>query len=94
MKNAVNKSNYIFMYMLETDNQEMMEYAYKLSQIKQCQIIYIHKNNILPFENAENVYGISPNEFLEYMNSGKTVKESENLKSSEAALVSENKSGR
>lgn len=34
------------------------------------------------------------NEFLEYMNSGKTVKESENLKSSEAALVSENKSGR
>ena len=67
MKNAVNKSNYIFMYMLETDNQEMMEYAYKLSQIKQCQIIYIHKNNILPFENAENVYGISPNEFLEYI---------------------------
>ena len=34
------------------------------------------------------------NEFLEYMNSGKTVKESENLKCSEAALVSENKSGR
>ena len=34
------------------------------------------------------------NEFLEYMNSGKTVKKSENLKSSEAALVSENKSGR
>lgn len=48
------------------------------------------------FSNTKKVinYIMRVNEFLEYMNSGKTVKESENLKSSEAALVSENKSGR
>lgn len=67
MKNNIKDKNYIFMYMLETDNQEMIEYVYELSRLKQCQIVYIHKNNILNFNNAKNVYGISPNEFLEYI---------------------------
>lgn len=55
---------YIFMYMLEAYNQELVSYVAELSKEKKIPIVYISKDDISEIENGRNMYGISPNEFL------------------------------
>ncbi|MDD6082296.1 MAG: polysaccharide pyruvyl transferase family protein [Oscillospiraceae bacterium] len=57
---------YIFYYTLQK-NVEMEDYCYRLSEEKKLKILYISKVDIKRFKNSENIYGISPNDFIGYI---------------------------
>lgn len=58
------EKKYIFVYMLENDNESLIYYAKQLSKKNRIPIYYIHKNTIFPTEFAINYYGCSPYDFL------------------------------
>ena len=60
-------SGYIFVYMLE-DSLELIEYAQKQSLKMGKKIVYISKKKRKQYRNAVNIYGISPEGFLSYLN--------------------------
>lgn len=59
--------SYIFVYMLEKDDQSLIEYVYKISREKNLDIVYIHLNNIFSGKYTHNVYGCKVGEFLWYI---------------------------
>lgn len=63
--NSKNKK-YIFYYTLQK-NVEMEDYCSRLSEKKGLKILYISKADIRKFKNSENIYGISPNDFIYYI---------------------------
>lgn len=65
-ENFDTKFQYIFFYTLQKNN-EMIDYCQKLSEKKNLKVLYISKNNIGKFHSAKNIYGCSPQAFLNYI---------------------------
>lgn len=61
------EKKYIFVYMLEDIDLQLINYVKKISENTGLKVIYLLRDDIKEFKNSKNVYGISPNEFLGYI---------------------------
>ncbi|OLR62923.1 hypothetical protein BHF69_09670 [Anaerostipes sp. 992a] len=66
------ETDYIFYYHLE-DNEEMKKWCREFAKKRGLKIIYIYKDTIKEFKNAQNVYGCSPESFMGYIYKAKYV---------------------
>lgn len=58
---------YIFLYMLESYDAEMVNYANKLAEEHSLNVVYVSRDTIELFGNKGNVYGASPEDFLGFI---------------------------